>query len=488
MSHSSSVADPPAGAVRARVEVIVVATAGLLVSLSQSLLVPILPILPGRLHESAANVEWLLTSTLLVGAVAVPLFGRLGDMFGKRRLLLVAVASLTVGSLLDAVTSNFALLIVGRALQGVSLAGIPLGISLLSSLLPRERIPAAIALISAMLGVGGSLGLPLAGVIGEHADFHVLFWITAGAGAAVFAGLVTIVPEAPNRTGGRVDITGTVVLSAALVALLLPLAEGSNWGWTSPRTLVLLAAAVVLVIVFVLFELRTRSPLVDVRATARRPIVLTNLASVLFGFALFASLIGTASYVEAPAATGYGFDSSIVVGGLCLLPSGLVMLVMSPIAARLIIRYGAKQMLALGAVIMAVGWGMRIGLTSDLWMIVAGSTIIGLGTGVGYAAMPTLINHNTPRSELAAANGLNSLARSLGTSLASALGGSILVASTVVVGGIEFPSLGAYRGLFVACAVSAVLAAVAALTIPHNDHDAEPESARQEPNAAATIS
>ena len=456
-------------AARARVEVLVVGLAALLVSLSQSLLVPVLPVLPDRLHTSAANVEWLLTSTLLVGAVAVPTFGRLGDMFGKRRMLVIAVGALTLGSLLDAVTSNLGLLIVGRAIQGASLAGIPLGISLLASLLPRERVASAIALISAMLGVGGSLGLPLAGVVAEHADYHVLFWITAVAGAVSLVAIVLVVPEAGNRAGGRVDLVGTAVLSAALVALLLPLAQGNQWGWSSARTIGLLVSAAVLLVVFVGYERRVRDPLVDIRATSRRPIVLTNLASILFGFALFASLIGTASYVEAPEASGYGFGASIVVGGLCLLPSGLVMLLLSPLAARLIRSWGAHRTLAFGALILAVGWVARIMLTDSIWQIVVGTTIVGAATGIGYAAMPALINRNTPPTEISAANGLNSLARSLGSSLASAIGGSLLTASTVVVAGFALPSLGAYRALFAACAVAAVLAGVAALCIPHDD-------------------
>lgn len=452
---------------RARVEVLVVGLAALLVSLSQSLLVPVLPILPQQLHTSAANVEWLLTSTLLVGAVAVPTFGRLGDMFGKRRLLLVAVAALTLGSLLDAVTDNVGLLIVGRAIQGASLAGIPLGISLLSALLPRERVPSAIALISAMLGVGGSLGLPLAGLVAEHADYHVLFWITAVAGAVSLTATLLVVPEAANRAGGRVDVVGTGVLSVALVALLLPLAQGNQWGWSSPRTVGLLVLAVVLLAVFVRYERRVRDPLVDIRATLRRPIVLTNVASILFGFALFASLIGTASYVEAPAASGYGFGSSIVVGGLCLLPSGLVMLLLSPVAARLIRAWGAHRTLTVAGAILAAGWLCRIVLTTSLWEIVLGTTIVGAATGIGYATMPALINRNTPPTEISAANGLNSLARAFGSSVASAIGGSLLTASTVVVAGVALPSLGAYRVLFATCATAAVLAAVAALFIPH---------------------
>lgn len=460
---------PRVSAARARLELLVVGLGTLVVSLTQSLLVPVLSVLPGDLHTSAANVEWLLTATLLVGAVAVPFFGRLGDMFGKRLMLLVTLAAVIVGSVLDALTDNVGLLIAGRAIQGLSLAAIPLGISLLSSLLPRERVGSAIAVISSMLGVGGALGLPLAGLVAEHADFHLLFWITAAAGAVAFAGTVLIVPEAPNRAGGRVDLLGTAVLTAGLVALLLPLAQGDAWGWATGRTLGLLAASVLLLIVFVLLELRIRSPLVDVRATARRPILLTNAASLMFGFALFASLIGTASYVQASPASGYGFSSSIVVAGLCLLPAGLLMLLLAPVAARLIGSIGAQRTLAIGAVIVAVGWLLRIVATGSIWYVVLGSTIIGAGTGIGYAAMPALINRHSPASELAAANGLNSLSRSLGSSLASAIGGSLLTVSTITVAGAVLPSLTAYRALFAICAGAAVGASVIALCIPHRE-------------------
>ena len=452
-------------AARARLELLIVGTGTLVVSLTQSLLVPVLSVLPADLHTSSATVEWLLTSTLLVGTVALPFLGRLGDMFGKRAMLLVALGALTLGSLLDAVTSNLALLIAGRAIQGLSLAAIPLGISLLSSLLPRERVSSAISLISSMLGVGGALGLPLAGVVAEHADFHVLFWITAAAGALALVGTVLVVPEAPNRPGGRVDLPGTAVLTAGLMALLLPLAQGSEWGWSSARTLGLFAASAVLLAAFVALERRIRSPLVDIRATARKPIMLTNIASLMFGFALFASLIGTASYVQAPAQTGYGFGSSIVVAGLCLLPSGLLMLLLAPVAARLIGSIGAPRTLTIGAVIVAAGWLLRIVATQSIWHVLLGSTVVAVGTGIGYAAMPTLINRHSPAAELAAANGLNALSRSLGSSLASAIGGSLLTVSTVTVAGVVLPSLTAYRALFGVCAAAAASAAIIALFI-----------------------
>lgn len=452
---------------RATLELLVVGLGALVVSLSQSLLIPVLSTLPAELDTSPSNVSWLLTSTLLVAAVSVPIMGRLGDMYGKRLLLLVAVGSLVVGSLLTAVTDNVALLIAGRAIQGISAAAIPLGISLLASVMPREKAGSAIALVSAMLGIGGALGLPLAGFVAENADFHVLFWITFAAGLVAFVGILTIVPESPARSGGRVDVVGAVLLAVGLVCLLLPLAQSSTWGWDDPKVWILLAASVVVLLVFGWTQVRIQDSLVDLKALRRKPIVLTNVASILFGFALFASFIGTASYVEAPEASGYGFGSSLLVGGLVMLPSGVMMLLLSPVAARLIERRGAPQTLALGATIVALGFLMRIVVHDSLWQVVVGATIVGAGTGIGYAAMPALINAHTPAHEIAAANGLNSLFRSFGSSLASAIGGSILAADTVLLGGFAVPSLTAYRELFAICGGSALLAAILVLMIPH---------------------
>jgi MFS family permease len=199
---------------------------------------------------------------------------------------------------------------------------------------------------------------------------------------------------------------------------------------------------------------------------ARPALLLTNIASVAVGFALFAVLIGTASFVEAPPAAGYGFGSSILVGGICLLPSGLFMLVLSPVSARISALFGPKVALALGAAVMAAGFGVRIFLVAHLWEIMAGTAIAGAGTGIAYAAMPSLILRSAPRGELAAANGLNSLARTAGSSLASALGGTVLASQTFLLAGHAYPSLTAYRTLFAICAAAALAGAVTALAIP----------------------
>ena len=457
--------------------VAIVAVCGVIVALTQTLLVPVLPEIQQSLGSSTSGTQWLLTVTLLVAAVAVPVFGRLGDLCGKRLMLMVAAAALLVGSLVCAASDSLGWLIVGRAVSGASAAAIPLGISLIGSVLPARRAGAGIALVSATLGIGGALGLPLAALVAEHADYHALFWICVAGGVIALVGIRLAVVEPPRVATGRLDLGGTALLAAALVALLLPLAQATTWGWGDPRTLGLLAAAVVLLVVFVLVERRTASPLVDLVTNARPALLLTNVASICVGFALFASLIGTAAYVQAPPASGYGFGSSVLASGMAMAPSGIAMLLLSPVSAALSQRFGPKIALALGAVVIALGFLSRIVFTGSYLQIVIGTTIAGAGTGIAYAAMPSLVLRGAPASELAAANGLNALARSVGSSLASAIGGTILAASTITLGAYALPSLTAYRVLFAACAGAAVVGALVALVIPTARRPEEPAAA-----------
>lgn len=455
----------------------VVAVCGVLVALTQSILIPVLGAIQADLGSTTTGTEWLLTSTLLVAAIAVPVFGRLGDLYGKRRMLLVATLALVVGSVVCALADSIEVMIVGRAITGASAAAIPLGISLIGQVLPAKRAGSGIALVSATLGIGGALGLPLAALVAEHSDYHVLFWICVAGGAATFLGIWVALTEAPLNGHGRMDLPGAVLLAAALVSLLLPLAEATTWGWGDPRTIGLLALAAVLLVAFVLVERRVASPLVDLVVNARPSLLLTNIASLCVGFALFAMLIGTATYVQAPPASGYGFGSSVLASGMAMLPSGLAMLALSPVSAILSARFGPKIALAIGGSVVALGFLSRIVFVDSFTQIVIGTTVVGAGTGIAYAAMPSLILRAAPSDELAAANGLNTLARSVGSSLASAIGGTLLAAQTIALGAAELPSLGAYRTLFAICGGAALLAALIALFIPVSEQQPTPAAA-----------
>ncbi|MGW0581693.1 MFS transporter, partial [Streptomyces sp. NPDC002920] len=263
--------------------VAVLAFAGIVVSLMQTLVIPILPELPRLLGASASNTAWAVTATLLAAAVATPVAGRLGDMYGKRRMLLVSLALLVTGALVCALSDSLVPMIVGRTFQGLAAAVVPLGISVMRDVLPAERLAASTALMSASLGVGSALGLPAAAFVADRFDWHLLFWTSATLGSLAAVLVTVVVPESGVRTGGRFDLVGSLGIAAGLVCLLLAVSKGGDWGWTSPATLGLLATAVLVLPAWGYYELRTDQPLVDLRTTVRRQVLFTNLASVAFG-------------------------------------------------------------------------------------------------------------------------------------------------------------------------------------------------------------
>ncbi|MGW2290628.1 MFS transporter [Streptomyces phaeochromogenes] len=451
---------------RSNAVVAVLAFAGIVVSLMQTLVIPIVPELPKYLDASASNAAWAVTATLLAAAVATPVVGRLGDMFGKRRMLLVSIVLLVSGSVVAAFSDSLVPMIVGRALQGLAAGVVPLGISVMRDVLPSERLAGSTAMMSASLGVGGALGLPSAAFIADNYDWHVLFWVSAVLGALAFVLVLTIVPESKVRTGGRFDLVGSLGLSAALVSLLLAISKGADWGWGSGTTLGLFAVAAVVLVAWGFYELRTSQPLVDLRTTARRQVLFTNLASIAFGFSMFAMSLVLPQLLQLPEQTGYGLGKSMMTVGLVLAPQGLVMMAMAPVSAAITKTKGPKITLMTGAVIVAAGYGLNILLMSEVWHLVLVSCVIGAGVGFAYGAMPALIMGAVPASETAAANSLNTLMRSIGTSFASAVAGVVLAQMTTDFGSFALPSENGFKVVMAIGAGAALLALVLAAFLP----------------------
>ncbi|MFG3294583.1 MFS transporter [Streptomyces sp. NPDC048179] len=455
--------------------VAVLALAGIVVSLMQTLVIPIVPELPTLLHASASDTAWAVTATLLAAAVATPVVGRLGDMIGKRRMLLTSIVLLVAGSVVCALADSLVPMIIGRTLQGLAAAVVPLGISIMRDALPAERLAGSTALMSASLGVGGALGLPAAAFIADKWDWHILFWTSAALGAVAFALVLLIVPESKVRTGGRFDLAGALGLSAGLVALLLAVSKGATWGWTSGTTLGLGTAAVVILLAWGFWELRSGQPLVDLRTTAKPQVLFTNLASIALGFSMFAMSLVLPQLLQLPEQTGYGLGKSMLTVGLVLAPQGLVMMAMSAASAKLTQAKGPKVTLMIGALIVGAGYALNIVLMSEVWHLILVSCIIGAGVGFTYGALPALIMGAVDPSETAAANSLNTLMRSLGTSFASAIAGVILSQMTTDFGGHALASENGFKVVMAIGAGAALLAFLVATFIP-----------RQKTAAAAT--
>ncbi|WP_046732658.1 MFS transporter [Streptomyces humi] len=465
--------------------VAVLAFGGIVVSLMQTLVIPIVPELPRLLDASASDAVWAVTATLLAAAVATPVMGRLGDMYGKRLMLLTSLVMLVAGSVTAALSDSLVPMIVGRALQGLASGVIPLGISIMRDELPAERLGSATALMSASLGVGGALGLPAAALIADHFDWHVLFWTSAALGVVAALLVRALVPESRVRAGGRFDLPGALGMAAGLVCLLLGISKGADWGWGSGTTLGLFAAALVVLLAWGGYELRTREPLVDLRTTARRQVLVTNLASIAFGFSMFAMSLVLPQLLQLPEATGYGLGKSLLDAGLVMAPTGLVMMATAPLSALVSKNFGPKITLMCGAVIVAAGYGLNIVLMDAVWQLVLVSCVVGAGIGFAYGAMPALIMGAVDPHETAAANSLNTLMRSIGTSTASAVAGVILAHMTIPFGTAAVPSENGFKVVMAVGSGAAVLALLVAAFIPRRRRTAA--VAQPEPTADLTV-
>ncbi|WP_432082465.1 MFS transporter [Streptomyces sp. WAC 04229] len=463
MSHTTT-DEPTRSASGATVPVL--AFAGIVVAVMQTLLVPVIKDLPALLDTTPGNATWVLTSTLLSGAVATPIMGRLGDLFGKRRMLVVSLSVMVVGALISAFTDALLPMIVGRTLQGVAMGAIPLGIGLMRDMLPRERLASAMALMSSSIGVGGGLALPAAALVAQHADWHTLFYGAAGLGVLSIALTLLVVPESPLRAKGSFDLPGAVGLTAGLILFLLPITKGSDWGWSSPTTLGLFAAAVVVLLLWGLMELRVAAPLVDLRTTARREVLLTNLASIMVGVSFFVISLVLPQLLQLPAETGYGLGQSMVVAGLCVAPLGLTMMFTAPVYARLSARYGPRTTLIIGLLIIGIGYAGGLGLMNAAWQTVITSVLIGAGIGLAYSSLPALIIGAVPASETGAANGLNTLMRSIGTSVSSAVIGMVLANTANDVGGVAVPTMHGFRVSFLIATAAVAVGLALAFFLP----------------------
>ncbi|MCX5315790.1 MFS transporter [Streptomyces sp. NBC_00154] len=452
---------------RSRGVVATLAFAGITAAIMQTLVTPLIAELPQILHTTSSNAAWVITVTLLVAAVFVPVSGRLGDLLGKRRMLIACSVPLIVGSVVCALSSSVIPMIIGRGLQGMGMGMLPLGIALLRDVVPAEKLSSSIALVSASMGIGGGLGLPIASAVAQYTNWRVLFWGSAALAVGVAALIWFLIPDVPaGAKGQRFDLPGALGLGAGLVSLLLAVSKGADWGWGSATTLGLFAAAVVILVGWGMWELRTRDPLVDLRTTARPRVLLTNLASIFVGTAMYASMLVVPQLLQFPEATGYGLGQSMLAAGLWMAPGGLMMMIVSPLGGKLTDARGPKFTLISGVLVIAAGYGLSLALMGSAWGLMLVTIVTSSGVGLAYGAMPALIMGSVPLSETAAANGFNTLMRSLGTSVGSAVIGVVLAQMTTTTGGYTFASEDGFRTALMIGGGVALLGAVIAAAIP----------------------
>jgi EmrB/QacA subfamily drug resistance transporter len=441
----------------------VLATAVLSYAMLQSLVTPVLPTLQHAYNTSQTTVTWLLTANLLSASVFTPILGRIGDKVGKKKLLLVAMAALAIGALMGALAPNIIILIIARVIQGIGGGVLPLVFGIIRDEFPPEKVSGAVGMAAALTAAGGGLGIVLAGPIVDSLDYHWLFWIPMIVVSICAVAAAVVIPESRQKTPGPISVVGGVLLSGWLVALLLAVSEGSEWGWGSGKTLGLIAVAIVIAIFWYRSESTSRAPLIDMQMMRLPAVWTTNLVALLFGAGMYAAFAFMPGFVQAHrAGVGYGFDASVTESGLFLLPLTVFMFLFGMVSARLAERFGAKAVLLAGAAISAVGYGMLAFAHSEKWEVFTASAIVGVALGLGFAAMSSLIVVAVPPEQTGVASGMNANIRTLGGSIGSAVTATIVTAGAIA----GLPKESGYTNGYAVLAGFGVLATIAVLLIP----------------------
>jgi EmrB/QacA subfamily drug resistance transporter len=440
----------------------VLALGGGAYALLQSLVVPALPVLQRDLHTSRSGVAWVFTSYLLAASVVTPIAGRLGDMFGKKRVLVIALAGLSAGTLLAAVATSLPLLIVARTIQGLGGAIFPLAFGILRDELPRERVAGAIALVSGLLGIGGGLGIVLAGPILQHLSYHWLFWIPLVVTSIATVAAIAFIPESTLRAPGSVHWRGAVLLSAWLVAMLVAVSDGATWHWGSAKTIGLFVLAALLGAAWVRAESRSRHPLVDMKMMRLSGVWTTNAAALLLGFGMYSAFVLIPQFVQTPTSTGYGFGASVSQSGLFLVPTTIAILITSPIGGRLSRVVGSKVPLVLGSILTTFGF-VVLAMAGSRWEIYVAAALVGIGVGFAFASMANLIVEAVPPGQTGVATGMNTIVRTIGGAIGAEIAATVLGAHLLASGE---PTKHAYTITFSICAAVLVAGVLAALAVP----------------------
>lgn len=432
-------------------------------ALLQSLVSPVLSLLQTDLHTDQNTVTWVLTAYLLSASVFTPILGRVGDMIGKKKVLVVVLVTLAVGSVLAALATSIAVMIVARTIQGIAGGIIPLAFGIVRDEFPRDKVASAVGVIAALLGFGGGLGLVLAGPIVNALNYHFIFWIPGVVVAACAVATHFVVPESHVRTRGKVSWGGAILMSSWLVLLLVAVSEAPTWGWASPTVIAMLFAAVVVAVAWVLVEWRSEQPLIDMRMMRIPAVWTTNVVSLLLGVGMYSIFAFVPEFLQTPSSAGYGFTASITKAGLIVLPLAVTVFICGVVSGPLSARIGAKPVQVIGAALTVPGFLMMAFAHSAVWEMVVALSLAGTGIGLAFSAMSSIIVDAVPSHQTGVASGMNANIRTIGGAIGASVLASVITAK-VQPSGLPFES--GYTHGFTVLVAASVAATLAALIVP----------------------
>jgi EmrB/QacA subfamily drug resistance transporter len=446
-----------------RVTLAVLSMAGLAYAVLSSSVVPALPTIQHDLGASETGVTWLLTGYLLSASVGTAILGRLGDMYGKEHVLLWTLVLLAAGTLLAALAHSLAVLIAARVIQGVAGGIYPLAFGIIRDEFPRERVAGSIGFISAILGIGAGVGIVAGAVVVEHLAWNWLFWMPLA--VIVAAALCTwrFIPESPVRVPGRINWLAAALMTTGICLVLIAISETTTWGWGSTRTIGLLLAGFAVCGAWIVVEVRSQEPLIDMTMMRIRGVWTANLTAFLLGAGMYSAFIVFPQFAQLPKSTGFGFGASVVASGLYLLPSTIAMMLVGMAAGTISARFGSKAAAVVGSLFSAAAFGLIAAAHDHPYDMLASSVLMGIGIGLAFAALGNIVVQAVPAHQTGAAGGMNTVMRTIGGALGGQLAATLIASNTAADG---LPAETGFTETFVMATVFLLVCGFAALLIP----------------------
>ena len=425
---------------------------------------PALPQFEREFNATINATSWIVTAMLLSAAVSAPVIGKLGENYGKKRVLIITMLVFAAGTAVSALAPNLEMMILGRVLQGVGGGLFPLSFSIVRDILPRERIAGAIGSLSATFGIGGGFGMVGAGLVVRYLDSSFLFWIPLIAMVSAMVMLQRFLPtDNDAHPPASINWAGAILLSLALASVLVTISQGRTWGWGSARTLGLFLVAIVSGIFWVRSELRATEPLISIPIMRLRGVWTSNLVGLLTGLGNFGAFFLASQLLQLPESTGIGFGYDALQAGVVMLPAALLILIVGLSIGRLEHRFGARSLNIAGALIATIGFSFLAIAHEQLWQIVLGMFMLGTGIGLVFAAIAGVVVLAVPREHVGPASGMNTVLRTLGSSIGASMTGALLASSAAETG---YPTDRAFTLAFWIVAGAVFLGTIASTLIP----------------------
>ncbi|MFB6471215.1 MAG: MFS transporter [Vulcanisaeta sp. AZ3] len=403
----------------------ILVTLMLVVMYTEGMLVPSLPTIQKEMSISTADASWILSIYILMGTLSSAIMGKLGDMYGKKRMLVITMLIYTVGALITGFSTNYSMLLTGRALQGIGMAMMPLAFALVREEFPPRMIPQVQGLLSAMFGVGMAISLPLGAYIsqtlGWQATYHTVYPFIVLEDLLVYL----YIRESRIRNPQPIDWIGLFLLSLSLASGLIAVTDAPTYGWTDSLVMSLLVLFVLGFGVFILYETTISNPIVPVSLLGSRNVLASNIGVALAGFALFLMAQAVTYLFESPKPLGYGL--SILDTGIMMIPMAVMQMIAAPIAGRVITNVGAKKVAIIGLVIAILGLVMLTYTAFyGLSYVIGSMSILAIGISMVNVSVINILVFSVGRRNMGLATGLNTVFRNIGSAWGPAVAGSIM--------------------------------------------------------------